>query len=141
MKRTPTLVSLALLLLLALFGGQQWLGGVTAPQPDTVPNATAPAETAGVSSSALQSFPAEERSAILATLTLIDKGGPFPYAKDGSVFGNREGRLPQRASGYYREYTVETPNSPDRGARRIVAGDGGEIYYTRDHYGSFLQLK
>jgi guanyl-specific ribonuclease Sa len=57
------------------------------------------------------------------------------------VFSNREGRLPSRASGYYREYTVETPNSPDRGARRIVTGDGGEVYYTRDHYDSFVQLK
>jgi ribonuclease T1 len=77
----------------------------------------------------------------MATLALIERGGPFPYSKDGSVFSNREGRLPSRASGYYREYTVETPNSPDRGARRIVTGDGGEVYYTRDHYDSFVQLK
>ena len=139
MKRTPTLVILLLLLLLALLGGRQWLGGISQSTPETTA-ATAP-EMAGVPDAGLQSFSAEERGAVLATLALIDSGGPFLHAKDGSVFGNREGRLPQRAAGYYREYTVETPNSPDRGARRIVAGEGGEIFYTRDHYGSFLQLK
>ncbi|WAZ20400.1 ribonuclease N [Streptomyces cinnabarinus] len=71
------------------------------------------------------------------TLRLIDDGGPFPYPRDGSVFGNREGLLPERARGYYREYTVPTPGSPDRGARRIVAGRAGELYYTDDHYRSF----
>src|SRR5262245_42522684 len=119
MKRTPTLVSLALLLLLALFGGRQWLDRAAVPAPDSGATATV-APDAGTSSATLERLPAEERGAVLATLALIDKGGPFPYAKDGSVFSNREGRLPQRASGYYREYTVETPNSPDRGARRIV---------------------
>lgn len=71
------------------------------------------------------------------TLDLIDAGGPFPYAKDGSVFGNFEGLLPERRRGYYREYTVPTPGSRDRGARRLVTGEGGEIYYTDDHYESF----
>jgi len=141
MKRTPTLVTLLLFLLLALFGGQQWLADASKPAPDGAATDVAAHDTAGVPDAALQPFPAEERGAILATLALIDSGGPFLHAKDGSVFSNREGRLPQRTAGYYREYTVETPNSPDRGARRIVAGNGGEIYYTRDHYGSFLQLK
>src|SRR5262247_1540122 len=116
MKRTPTLVSLALLLLLALFGGRQWLDRTAVPAPETGTTATVPADV-GASNASLERFPAEERNAVLTTLALIDKGGPFPYAKDGSVFSNREGRLPQRAGGYYREYTVETPNSPDRGAR------------------------
>ncbi|WP_078630473.1 ribonuclease domain-containing protein [Streptomyces roseochromogenus] len=71
------------------------------------------------------------------TLGLIDKGGPFPYAKDGVVFGNFEGRLPRHQRGYYHEYTVRTPGSRDRGARRIVTGQGGEIYYTGDHYNTF----
>ncbi|MEU6355053.1 ribonuclease domain-containing protein [Streptomyces sp. NPDC047072] len=78
-------------------------------------------------------LPAEARQ----TLRLIDRGGPFPYAKDGTVFGNFEGLLPAEKRGYYREYTVPTPGSRDRGARRIVTGEGGEFYYTDDHYDSF----
>ncbi len=72
-----------------------------------------------------------------ATLRLIESGGPFPYDQDGSVFANREGLLPPHANGYYHEYTVVTPDSPDRGARRLVAGRVGERYYTDDHYASF----
>ncbi|MFJ8646722.1 ribonuclease domain-containing protein [Streptomyces sp. NPDC093546] len=72
------------------------------------------------------------------TLGLIEDGGPYPYRQDGSVFRNRERILPTRASGYYHEYTVVTPGSPDRGARRIVTGDAPrEDYYTADHYASF----
>lgn len=78
-------------------------------------------------------LPAQARE----TLDLIDAGGPFPYGKDGSVFGNFERRLPTHKRGYYHEYTVTTPGSRDRGARRIVTGQGGEIYYTDDHYDSF----
>lgn len=74
------------------------------------------------------------------TLALIDSGGPFPYRQDGTVFTNREGLLPQEPSGYYREYTVVTPGSPDRGARRIIAGKNGEDYYTDDHYSSFREV-
>lgn len=74
------------------------------------------------------------------TMYLIETDGPFPYSKDGSVFQNREGRLPDRSGGYYREYTVDTPGSPDRGARRIVGGDDGELFYTGDHYDSFSQI-
>ncbi|KOG86910.1 ribonuclease domain-containing protein [Streptomyces varsoviensis] len=72
------------------------------------------------------------------TLDLIESGGPFPYPKDGTVFSNREGLLPKQSNGYYHEYTVITPGSPDRGARRIVAGEKKqEDYYTSDHYRSF----
>ncbi|WP_369239508.1 ribonuclease domain-containing protein [Streptomyces sp. R21] len=78
-------------------------------------------------------LPAEARQ----TLALIDKGGPFPYARDGVVFGNFERELPRQQSGYYHEFTVRTPGSQGRGARRIVTGQGGEIYYTDDHYNSF----
>ncbi|MQS00453.1 guanyl-specific ribonuclease Sa [Streptomyces sp. OF1] len=78
-------------------------------------------------------LPAEARE----TLRLIEADGPFPYAKDGSVFGNYERRLPLQARGYYREYTVPTPGARNRGARRIVTGDEGERYYTSDHYESF----
>ena len=82
-------------------------------------------------------LPAEAHAAI----ALIRKGGPFPYAKDGSLFGNREGRLPRQKRGYYREYTVKTPGSRTRGARRIVKGDGGELFYTDDHYNSFRRIR
>ena len=75
------------------------------------------------------------------TLKLIKSGGPFPYSKDGTVFSNYEGLLPKQLSGYYREYTVITPGSPDRGARRIVAGANGEYYYTSDHYRSFKLIR
>jgi ribonuclease T1 len=74
------------------------------------------------------------------TLALIDGGGPFPFARDGAVFGNRERLLPRRNEGYYREYTVPTPGRDDRGARRIVAGDVGDRYYTSDHYRSFREV-
>jgi ribonuclease T1 len=78
-----------------------------------------------------------------ATLQAIATGGPFAYDRDGTVFQNREGLLPQRPRGYYREYTVETPGSRDRGARRIVAGgDPPEVYYyTEDHYRSFRRIE
>ena len=90
---------------------------------------------------ALASLPAEARQ----TEQLIRRGGPFPYAKDGAVFGNRERQLPRQSRGYYREYTVKTPGSRDRGARRIVCG-GREAaapeacYYTADHYASFKRI-
>ena len=71
------------------------------------------------------------------TEQLIDSNGPFPYPQDGTVFDNREGILPACSGGYYHEYTVKTPGSPDRGARRIVTGSGGEHFYTGDHYETF----
>ena len=72
------------------------------------------------------------------TLDLIASGGPYPYSQDGTVFSNREGVLPSQSSGYYHEYTVITPGSPTRGARRIVTGEQSqEDYYTSDHYATF----
>ena len=76
------------------------------------------------------------------------EGGPFPYAKDGSTFGNYERILPRQKRGYYTEYTVKTPGAKNRGARRIVAGKGrtgdpatsGEYWYTADHYKSFARI-
>jgi len=75
------------------------------------------------------------------TLALIKDGGPFPYARDGVVFGNYEKHLPLRQRGYYREYTVKTPGRRDRGPRRIVAGRDDEYYYTDDHYRSFRRIR
>ena len=79
------------------------------------------------------------------TLALIKKGGPFPYAKDGIVFRNYEGVLPKRKRGYYHEFTVKTPGTRGRGARRIITGgepaSSGEYYYTDDHYATFKRIE
>jgi ribonuclease T1 len=75
------------------------------------------------------------------TLRLIKKGGPFPYQRDGIVFGNFERQLPIKQRGYYHEYTVPTPRSRDRGARRIIAGRSAEYYYTDDHYKTFRRIR
>lgn len=78
-----------------------------------------------------------------ATLVLIKRGGPYPYRQDHGIFGNRERLLPSKPRGYYREYTVKTPGSRDRGARRIVAGGSPpDVYfYTDDHYQSFRRIQ
>jgi ribonuclease T1 len=80
------------------------------------------------------------------THRLIHAGGPFPYAKDGVVFGNRERLLPAKARGFYREYTVKTPGARNRGARRLICGGtpptAPEVcYYTGDHYASFQRIR
>lgn len=84
---------------------------------------------------------AEERAAITAVARAIDRGGPFAYRKDGVTFENREARLAAHPRGYWHEYTVPTPGSDDRGARRIIAGGDGELFYTRDHYRTFLRIR
>lgn len=81
-----------------------------------------------------------EQVQIKATLDLIARGGPFPHRQDGSTFQNREGHLPAKPRGYYREYTVPTPGAGNRGARRIVRGQDGDTWYTRDHYKTFIRL-
>lgn len=92
------------------------------------------------SSIALADLPAQGRT----TYARIHEGGPFPYDKDGSTFGNRERQLPPHPRGYYREYTVKTPGVRERGARRIVCGGPARspeaCYYTQDHYSSFRQI-
>jgi len=84
----------------------------------------------------VQKLPKEARE----TLALIRADGPFPHQQDGKTFGNREKQLPARPRGYYREYTVRTPDARDRGARRIVKGANGEYYYTDDHYRTFRRI-
>ncbi len=99
---------------------------------------TSPASTgaSGLATVRVGSLPKQAQQ----TLQLIAAGGPFPYPRDGIVFANREGILPREASGYYHEYTVVTPGSSDRGARRVIAGRAGEEYYTDDHYASFREI-
>lgn len=85
----------------------------------------------------LSSLPREARD----TLRLIKQGGPFPYSRDGVVFGNFEKRLPKKQRGYYHEYTVKTPGARNRGARRIICGKPSECYYTGDHYQTFKLIR
>lgn len=138
--RNPRLLITAIALLLLGLVANHFLQRPPAPQfaPDLqgtpIARAPAPASTGGASG--LPAFlPAEAR----ATIALIQRGGPFPHRQDGSTFSNREQQLPQRARGYYREYTVDTPGARTRGTRRIVTGgDPPEAwYYTDDHYASF----
>lgn len=105
--------------------------------PDSRPPVQAPRPQPGFENSAgVPAFlPPEARD----TIALIQRDGPFPHRQDGGVFGNREGKLPRKPRGWYREYTVETPGLRHRGARRIVTGGDPprEWYYTDDHYDSF----
>ncbi|MFC9390637.1 ribonuclease domain-containing protein [Streptomyces venezuelae] len=110
-------------------------GAATATATATA-DAAAPTGTSGLPTVRAADLPPEARR----TLALIEQGGPFPYAKDGSVFSNFERVLPREKRGYYREYTVRTPGERDRGARRIVTGRGGEIYWTDDHYETFREV-
>ena len=98
----------------------------------------APAEAApGIAWVDVAEIPPEARE----TLALIKAGGPFPYDKDGTRFGNRERVLPQRAADHYTEYTVKTPGARNRGARRIVTGSDGDKWYTEDHYETFRRIR
>jgi len=123
-------------LLLRLLWVATLLGLVTACSPaasDASPSPQARARAA---------LPPDLPPEALDTLALIERGGPFPYRKDGTVFQNRERHLPDMPRGYYREYTVPTPGSRDRGARRIVSGGHPPevYYYTADHYRSFRRI-
>ena len=117
-------------ILLAMALGGPALVQAKGPAPDGAGNVVAIAE-----------LPRQARE----TYELIGKGGPFAYDKDGVVFGNRERQLPAQKRGFYREYTVKTPGSRDRGARRIVCGGLKPVtpeacYYTDDHYASFRKI-
>ncbi|WP_087871713.1 ribonuclease domain-containing protein [Arthrobacter globiformis] len=104
-----------------------------AAAPPSSSKATGAPNAAGLPAIRESQLPAEGRR----TLALIRQGGPYPYTRDGVTFGNFERILPRKASGYYKEYTVPTPGESDRGARRIVAGQAGDKYYTADHYETF----
>ncbi len=142
-------VWIAALILLAVW--LLWPRPVSSPPPPSVPGA-APTSAHGMPPAAPQSGVAAGTDTTLpaflpeeahATIRLIQRGGPFAHHQDGGVFGNREGHLPARPSGYYREYTVATPQLAHRGARRIVTGGRPpEVwYYTDDHYDSFRAFK
>jgi ribonuclease T1 len=106
------------------------------PSSPTATGTSAADPGSGLPTVALADLPPEAAD----TVGLIDAGGPFPEDEDGGVFGNFEGLLPEQDRGYYREYTVQTPGLDHRGARRIVAGSSGELYWTADHYQSFERI-
>ncbi|MCX5197897.1 guanine-specific ribonuclease N1 and T1 [Streptomyces sp. NBC_00249] len=106
----------------------------SSPSPDRPSGGSAPPAWAkGMATVRADALPQQARE----VLALIDKGGPYAYRQDGTVFGNFEKVLPKRKRGYYHEFTVKTPGERDRGARRIVTGQGGEFYWTDDHYQTF----
>lgn len=129
MKELPLAMARLLLLLAALLAGDIQAG-------QCEPSRLAPVTAAALPDEAHE------------TLKRIKRGGPHPYRRDGSVFGNHERLLPDRPHGYYREFTVRTPGAGNRGPRRIVAGTGnraemrsaGEFYYTEDHYRCFRKI-
>lgn len=125
--------------------------GVLLPVELTVRDASAPSASQGSSPPSqaaslaapadlprvgLDELPAQAAS----TVALIESGGPFPFRQDGATFENREGLLPDRPEGHYREYTVPRPGDQGRGSIRIVTGADGELYWTADHYDSFAWI-
>lgn len=141
MRRLSTIA-----LLLLLLAGWWWLQH---PERELPP---LPGQHASTPATGQQPVPAVPATRALpaflppeaqATLELIERGGPFPHRQDGSVFGNREGHLPSKPRGYYREYTVDTPGLGHRGARRIITGGQppAVYYYTDDHYDSFRSFE
>jgi ribonuclease T1 len=132
-----SLIAAVTLAATAAFGSTAY--AAPTPAPTTTVTSVSSVITA-IDTCALSSLPPEASD----TLDLIHSGGPFPYDQDGTVFSNREGILPDESSGYYHEYTVITPGSPDRGARRLVGGGAmttpEHVYYTSDHYSSFCEV-
>lgn len=131
--RRPLVALVALLAALAVGYGVRALDSNDS-RTTSSPTASASRTSGAI---ALSSLPVQAA----ATVRLIESGGPFPFPRnDGAVFHNNEHRLPREPDGYYHEYTVPTPGSPDRGARRIITGRGSAYWYTGDHYESFHRL-
>jgi ribonuclease T1 len=129
LARSGVSAALAALLFTGLAGGAQAKGTTSTATP-------------ALAEISLSELPVQAQE----THRLVQAGGPFPYAKDGVVFGNRERQLPRQARGYYREYTVKTPGARTRGARRLICGGtpatAPEVcYYTDDHYASFKRIR
>ena len=141
-RKAQPLVFLIVALAVVITGWWQQRGETPAPPPAS-PQATpqaVPEAAPRPADSRLDAVPADQRAQLVRTLALIERGGPFPHDKDGTIFQNREGKLPQRSRGYYREYTVPTPGAPNRGARRVVQGRDGDTWYTSDHYNTFVRI-
>ena len=123
LRRRPLVALIVLILLLVIGYGARALGGSDGSSSGSAKGVVA-----------LSALPEQAAQ----TVALIQHNGPFPYRQDGVVFNNAERHLPIEPSGYYHEYTVRTPGSTDRGARRIIRGQDGRYYYTADHYDSFV---
>ncbi|SEQ60965.1 Guanyl-specific ribonuclease Sa [Lentzea xinjiangensis] len=136
-RLTVALVGLLALVVIGWFVKDSTSGappGITKPLVTESASAV-PGAASGLTVEALSKLPAEAGR----TWELIEANGPFPYPRnDGVTFQNREKRLPVKNSGYYKEYTVPTPGSQDRGARRLVTGSEREVFYTGDHYSTFV---
>ena len=136
--RSPRILAALILALVAVIGFAG-CGGPSAKAPASASSsgvrlADPALKPSGMATVAQADLPAEARDVIRR----IDTGAAFQYRQDGVTFQNREGLLPAKPGGYYREYTVSTPGAQDRGARRLILGRQGELYYTPDHYRSFL---
>ncbi len=139
-------VLLALLAVLTLAGCGSGTATLEAPTAQTgaaqAAGGTCPAPSSSAPGAAESRLPVKSLCALppeaASVWKTISTGGRPAYPKDGTVFGNFERRLPQKQRGYYKEYTVPTPGERTRGARRLVSGQGRELYYTADHYGSFV---
>ena len=128
---------LAAVLLVGLLISLVEPGQAGTPTTSAPPVAATLDPASGLPMVTLTSLPTEAQR----TVALIERGGPFPYAKDGAIFGNRERILPIKPRGFYREYTVPTPGDDDRGPRRLVTGDQDQqLFYTDDHYASFVRV-
>jgi len=148
-RRNAPLAVLIIGLLALLFQKRPWERSVphSAPAQGTGRSSPAPApveeqprSTTSTVDRATVSIDPVEAGEVKRLLDRIAAGGPFLHRKDGAVFRNAERRLPQQSSGYYHEFTVETPGSSDRGARRVIRGNGGELYYSNDHYRTFKRI-
>lgn len=144
--RAVLVLLLAVLTLVGCGSGTGVLDAPTAPagaaQTGASPGGTCPAPSPNAPGAAESRLPVKSLCALppeaLPVWKVISTGGRPAYPKDGTVFGNFERRLPQHQRGYYKEYTVPTPGARNRGARRLVSGQGRELYYTADHYDSFV---
>ncbi len=147
---SPRRVPVWMALIIAALAISGCAGTATAPQVTVTATTTVTAtpgadsdstRTTSRPSSGLPTMPEQElppeASPVLAA---VAEGGPFTYPQDGQTFQNRERILPSQPMGFYREFTVPTPGSPDRGARRLVVGSDGAIFYTSDHYQSFREV-
>lgn len=136
-KSRATILFLGMVALTAIWWGPQlWSGESVAPAASSSEVSTQVDPDSGLPWVSVDQLPPEAAE----VLALIDRGGPFRYRTDGAVFENRERLLPIEDPGYYHEYTVDTPGSPDRGARRIVVGSDRRAYWTDDHYQSFERI-
>lgn len=145
MRRNRTPLLFVAIVLAGLWAWSQggWRQASDAQAPDATPSTPADRPDRTDSGQAAPDYPAMLPREAHPVLDAIARAGPYEYRQDGGVFQNREHALPLRPRGYYREFTVETPGSRDRGARRIVTGGDppAEYFYTDDHYRSFRRFQ